>query len=363
MSARDATLAAPVALTISEEIERAIRDRSPIIAFETAFLIHALPYPHNVRCVKRCIQHCRARQVAPAFVAMIDGALTVGVSADRLERLCAHANAAAHANAIPRPNAVVHANAIPRSNAAANPDTAAHTDTAARPICAADIAIAMHAGWSGGLTAAATVAIARLTGIAVCVAGGVVGAYPDRTAAHPDRAAAATISADFRALARHPLALVTAGILSPLDIAYSGEQLQALSVSTVGFRCNRLPHYFTADGGYQLPLNVDRADEIARLLYIIVTLNQPHALLIAHPCPPVSALDSDEYAAAQRADNRSDTARNNTNAQSAPRPPSVTRLLQSLFARTADRATTAAIESIVNNCHLATDISVAYAAL
>jgi pseudouridine-5'-phosphate glycosidase len=74
-------------LRVSPEVARAIRDRQPVVALETAVVTHGLPAPHNLEIAMRCEAIVRAEGALPATVAMLEGRLRVGLSAEEIERL------------------------------------------------------------------------------------------------------------------------------------------------------------------------------------------------------------------------------------------------------------------------------------
>lgn len=250
---------------MSDEVENAIRTRRPAVVIESALLLHHVLHPQNMHIIAECVARCRNEGAIPVFAAMVDGTLWIGAAEWRLEQLAK------------------------RAAAVADPSRARPS-----PVCLRDIAVAIHAGWSGGTTTAATIAIARLAGITVCVTATVRGI--DHDGSPP--------SADMEALARHPVALVTSGIASPCDIASTHRAMAALSLPVVGFRCNTLPR-FDEGGGTDgdsgggdsgdgdsngggdsiTQMNAKEPAEIARILRTNITLNQQHAILIPHPYP------------------------------------------------------------------------------
>ena len=97
-----------------------------------------------------------------------------------------------------------------------------------------DLPILAARGASAATTVAATTHLAALAGVRVFATGGLGGVH---------RGAATTFdeSADLTALAEHPVAVVTAGVKSVLDIGATLERLETLSVPVVGFRHHRVP--------------------------------------------------------------------------------------------------------------------------
>ena len=74
-------------LRISPEVREALASRRPIVAFESTIISHGMPYPRNRDTAMTAESIVRASGAVPATVAVLDGRLAVGLSADELERL------------------------------------------------------------------------------------------------------------------------------------------------------------------------------------------------------------------------------------------------------------------------------------
>ena len=235
-----------------------MREGRPIVAFESACWSH----PQYIFLLKAQMERCRARGVMPALVLCVDGVLTIGATVDTL-------------------------------------DACLRRHSAFYTLGVADIAIAMQAGWSGSVTAAAAISMARLAGIRVCAVGMIGGGMRHgnastantSTARHDgaDNAVSASsaerlrevpsVSADLYTLARCPVAVISTGLFSA-DADDSHRHLVALPISVVGFRCAHYPH-FAPDGwsAQRVRVTVKEVAEIAAVLHTIDMLNQQHAVL------------------------------------------------------------------------------------
>ena len=109
-------------LDLSEEIERAISDKSPVVVLESTVIAHGLPQPQNFQTALSLEQIIREVGAIPATVGMLYGRLRVGLTKDEIEIL-------ANANDI-------------------------------KKLSTRDLAIALARQWNGATTVAATIWIA-----------------------------------------------------------------------------------------------------------------------------------------------------------------------------------------------------------
>ena len=240
--------------------------RCPVVALETAVLTHGLPrapmaapggiagwdasIPANLALSTLLERTVRAAGAVPATVAMVDGRLHAGVTPDMLGRLA--------------------------------------EDTGARKLSARDLGPAAAQRASGGTTVAGTLVAAALAGIRIFATGGIGGVHRGWTE-RPD------VSADLSALARAPVAVVSAGAKSILDLPATVEALDALGVPVVGLGTDRFPR-FISPGDASLGVSAVAADarEAARLCAAHWRFNPSTGLLVANPPPAAHAIPASE---------------------------------------------------------------------
>ena len=75
------------ALKISEEVRDALEERRPVVALETTIVTHGMPYPANLATARSVEAEIRAHGAVPATIAVMDGAVRVGLSDAELEAL------------------------------------------------------------------------------------------------------------------------------------------------------------------------------------------------------------------------------------------------------------------------------------
>ena len=251
-------------LSIAEEVVDAIAEGRPTVALESSVIAQGLPRPDNLETATAMETAVRQAGAVPATTALIDGRIKVGLSATDLALL------------------------------ATSPEVV--------KVGPRDIAPALAAGRAGGTTVAATLIAASRAKIPVMATGGIGGVH---------RGASETfdLSADFRELAQNPLAVVTSGAKSVLDLPRTLEVLETLGVVILGFRTGEFPAFHAQRSGLQLSWRIETATEAASVLKYQRKLGFPQSILIANPVPqgfavPEAALESwtqqavDECAAA-----------------------------------------------------------------
>lgn len=250
------------ALVVGEEVRRALAAGRGAVALETSVIGQGLPHPRNVECIERMSGAIRAAGSIPAWIGVVDGAVTVGLSDEQLARFT-------------------------------EPGVA--TKVARR-----DLPVAVATGALGATTVSATIWAAAEAGVRVGATGGIGGVHPGED---PD------VSADLLELARTPGILVSSGPKSIIDPVATAEKLEELGVAIVGYGVDRLPYFLAREAPVELEHRVDRPDEAARLLDAAIELGSRSTILLCNPVPDEMAMDPDEVAtAAAEAERRADDA-------------------------------------------------------
>jgi pseudouridylate synthase len=206
-------------IDVSPEVGAALAAGGPVVALESTLLCHGIPMPRNRELAAEIDDAVRAAGAVPATVAVIEGAIRVGVTAAQLERLLGA------------------------------PEVAKCSTR--------DLPFIVAGGGLGATTVAATVFVAARAGIRVMATGGLGGV-------HQGGERSLDVSADLEELTRAPVTVVCSGIKSILDQARTLERLETLGVPVVGYRCDELPGFYTAETGLPVP-RLDSVDELCRL--------------------------------------------------------------------------------------------------
>lgn len=236
-------------LALSPEVHDALENRRPVVALESTIIAHGMPYPKNVETAIRVEKAVRETGAVPATCAIIGGKLKAGLSVAELELLGQEGFA------------------IPKASRR-------------------DLPYLVSQGKNGATTVASTMIIARLAGIRIFATGGIGGVH---------RGAAATmdISADLQELAHTPVAVVSAGAKSILDLGLTLEYLETFGVPVIGFGTDEFPAFYTRRSGYSVDYRLDSPADIAKLLKIKWDMGLSGGALIANPVPEQYQLDPD----------------------------------------------------------------------
>jgi pseudouridine-5'-phosphate glycosidase len=227
-------------LLFSDEVRAAKAEGRPIVALETTIVTHGMPYPENVETALAVERIVRAAGAVPATIAILDGKIRVGLTAEELKHLAGLQNV--------------------------------------MKLSRADLAFALATGRPGATTVAATMIAAHLAGIRIFATGGIGGV-------HRGAETSFDVSADLHELARTPVAVVCAGAKALLDIPKTLEVLETLGVPVVTAGQDELPAFWSRQSGLPSPLRLDAPAEIAAFIAKREEIGMSGGVLIANPVP------------------------------------------------------------------------------
>jgi pseudouridine-5'-phosphate glycosidase len=102
------------------------------------------------------------------------------------------------------------------------------------------------------------------------------------------------MSADLLAMSRSPVAVVSSGAKSLLDLPTTLEVLEALGVPVLGYGCDQFPAFYTADSGLAVSYRFDRLDDLAAALQNHWSLPHTGGALVCNPPPADLAMAAGE---------------------------------------------------------------------
>jgi pseudouridine-5'-phosphate glycosidase len=193
-----------------------------------------------------------------------------------------------------------------------------------------------------------------LAGIRVFATGGIGGVH---------RGAETTfdISADLTEMAETPVAVVSAGAKSILDIGRTLEMLETLGVPVIAYRSDAFPAFYSRESGLAAPMRLDTVAEIAGFLKARWALSpdgQPRGgVSIANPIPAADEIPAAKISAAIEGTLEEAGRKGIAGKQVTPF------LLQRVNEVTAGASLKANIALVKNNTRLAAEIAVAFAGL
>ena len=229
------------------EVQEALAAERPVVALESTIVAHGMPYPANLETAQAVEAIVREEGAVPATVAAVDGAVQVGCDASMLERLASEPRVA--------------------------------------KVSRRDMPVVLAQGSLGATTVSGTLIGAGLAGIRVFVTGGIGGVH---------RGVADTwdISADLDELARHDVAVVSAGAKSILDLPKTLEVLETKGITVLGYGTDEFPAFFTPQSGIPVAHRADTPEQVASILKAKWGLGLKGGVLVANPVPAEFGFDA-----------------------------------------------------------------------
>ena len=296
-------------LDIHPDVEKAIKNKEPVVALESTIISHGMPYPKNVETALMVEDTVRSNKAVPATIAIINGRLKVGLTNEEIEFLA--------------------------------------TNEEVKKVSRRDLPITVAQKLSGSTTVASTMIIANLAKIAVFATGGIGGVH---------RGAENTldISADLEELANTNVCVVCAGAKAILDIGLTLEYLETKGVPVIGYKTSELPAFYSSQSGFDVDYKIDSALEIAEILKTKWSLSIDGGVLVTNPIPVAFELESSIM---NEAINEAIIEANNENISGKEITPY---LLSKVNELTEGKSLDANIKLIQNNANLASKIALHY---
>ena len=298
-------------LIFSPEVAAARAGGRPIVALESTIITHGMPFPQNVETARLVEQAIRDAGATPATIAVMQGAIHIGLDEGQL--------------------------------------TALGQATGVMKLSRADLAVCLATGGTGATTVAATMICAHLAGIEVFATGGIGGV-------HRGAETSFDISADLMELAQTPVTVVCAGAKAILDLPKTLEVLETQGVPVITVGQDDLPAFWSRSSGLRSPLRMDHAADIAAAHRMRARLGLPGGQLVANPIPPEAEIPRAEITPHIEAA-LAEVAAGAISAKAV-----TPFLLQRLFELTEGRSLVANIALVLNNARLGAAIATALVA-
>lgn len=239
-------------IVVADEVADALRDRRPVVALESTIISHGMPYPDNVAMAREVEGIIRDGGAVPATIAILHGRPRIGLSSADLELLA--------------------------------------SDDSVLKVSVRDLGYVVARGLHGATTVASTMRLAALAGVRVFVTGGLGGV-------HRGAERSFDISADLTELSATPVAVVSAGVKSILDIGLTLETLETLGVPVLAVGTDEFPSFYSRTSGHRSPMRVETPAEAAAVLREHWALGLTSGLVIANPIPADDEIPAEEMAA------------------------------------------------------------------
>ncbi|KAF2711561.1 hypothetical protein K504DRAFT_223871 [Pleomassaria siparia CBS 279.74] len=238
---------------VSEEVREALAAKKPVVALETTIYTHGFPYPDNVALASLLESVIRVNGGVPATIGILDGVARVGMSPEELIKL---------------------------TESAGQKTTLKLSRRDLSYVCGGRLA---GKNYHGGTTISGTMILAELAGIKVFGTGGLGGV-------HRGAESSMDISADLTELGRTPVAVISSGSKSFLDIPRTLEYLETEGVGVGTFADGRtgsvdFPAFWSRDSGVKSPKTIQNEIEAAAIIHAQHSLQIKSGLLFANPIP------------------------------------------------------------------------------
>lgn len=295
-----------IPITLSPDVAKALDKNQPVVALESTIITHGMPYPQNLETARAVEGMVADMGAVPATIAVLNGTLHAGLTAQQLEDL-------AQAKGVSK-------------------------------LSRADLAACMSIGGTGATTVASTMIAAHLAGIKVFATGGIGGV-------HQGAEQSFDISADLRELAHTPVTVVAAGAKAILDLPKTLEVLETLGVPVIAYGQDDFPAFWSRSSGLTAPLRMNHSADIARAHDMRAALGLPGGQLVANPIPEEHEIPPAELAPIIAEANRNAEELGIAGKNVTPF------LLRRIFDLTGGRSLSANIALVLNNAALAAKIA------
>ena len=214
-----------------------LQNNEPVVALESTIISHGMSYPENYKCALEVEDIISSKGCVPATIAIFDGYVRVGLSKGEIDTLGKEGARDFVAKVSRRDIAPILANAsLPEPS--------------------------LRRLKLGATTVSATLLVADMLKIPVFVTGGIGGV-------HREAETTFDISSDLTELSRAKnTVVICAGVKSILDIGKTLEVLETLGVTTVGYKTDAFPAFFTRDSGFKPSTLVNSAAKAANLIHM-----------------------------------------------------------------------------------------------
>ena len=226
--------------TLSKQVKKALNVGQPILALESTIISSGMPYPQNIEFQQKAEKICFDLGVVPATVAIIKGKIHVGLEKEELRFIA--------------------------------------TNSSVKKISKREIGICVEKNMSGATTVSSTSHIAFQAGIKVFSTGGIGGV-------HRGYDESLDMSQDLFSLSQTPIVVVCSGVKSFLDVEKTIEALETYGVTTVGYKTDFFPLFYSSSSKHQLQYNFKNTYSLASLYKNNIKNNLKSSILVLNPVP------------------------------------------------------------------------------
>ena len=234
---------------ISNDVQKAIDLKKPIVALESTLISHGLPYPDNIKVAKESIKAIEDNGSVAATIGIINGKIKVGLNEDDINVLA--------------------------------------KDNNVQKVSNHNINLSIFKKENAATTVASTISIASIFGIKFFATGGIGGVHLNAKNTYD-------VSADLYSLSEHTNYVICSGAKSILDLNKTYELLETLGITRLGYKTNHMPGFWFSETKYQVDNNFESISDISNFLKLNSKLNHKKSILIFNKVPEINAISEDK---------------------------------------------------------------------
>jgi len=225
------------------------RSQPNAVGLETTLLVHGVPSDSAQPLATELAQIVTDQGAHPALIGVINGTPTIGMTDQELGAMLAQDN-------------VLKANT-------------------------ANLGVAIHKGIHAATTVSTTMELAAAAGVKLFATGGIGGVHKGYSQ-HLD------ISSDLAAFTRFPVAVVTSGVKSILDVESTREALESLGILVIGYQTDSFPAFYLRESQAQVDVRIDDPADLTKLIESELK-RTGRGIIVANPIPAQHELDHSQW--------------------------------------------------------------------
>ena len=222
---------------------------SRAVALETTLLVHGVPTSSSAKLASELGTIIQTQGSTPALIGVLNGMPTIGMDSKDLQTM-------------------LDAPSVPKANTA-------------------NLGLYMNNGSHAATTVSTTMELAAFAGLRVFATGGLGGV-------HHGYGTQLDISADLMAFTRYPIAVVTSGVKSILDVVSTREALESLGITVVGYKTDSFPAFYLRESEANVDMRFDNPQELADFVRGELA-RTGRGIVVANPIPQEHELDASQW--------------------------------------------------------------------
>ena len=234
---------------ISNDVQKAIDLKKPIVALESTLISHGLPYPDNIKVAKESINAVQDNGTVAATIGIINGKVKIGLSEDDINILA--------------------------------------KDNNIQKVSNHNINLSIFKKENAATTVASTISIASIFGIKFFATGGIGGVHLNAKNTYD-------VSADLYSLSEYSNYIICSGAKSILDLDKTYELLETLGITRIGYKTNCMPGFWYSETNHQVDNNFEDVSDISNFLKLNSKLKHRKSILIFNKVPQINAISKEK---------------------------------------------------------------------